>query len=369
MAAVTWNQLSVDGNARAGTLSTPHGAVETPVFMPVGTRAAVKAVASDDLLDIGASMILANTYHLMLRPGPELIERMGGLHDFMSWERPILTDSGGFQIFSLDSNITEEGAQFRSVYDGSKVELTPESAVRIQEALGPDVAMVLDVCVGLPAPREIVERQMRRTLRWAERCREAHTRADQSLFGIVQGGVDLELRAESARETARLGFEGIAIGGLSVGESVDERNQALSAAIDELPDDRPRYVMGLGDAEGLLDAIERGADMFDCVLPTRLARHGKVMTRDGDYNLKRAQFAEDDSPLDDSCRCRTCQRYSRAYLRHLVRMGELSSHRLLSIHNLTYLNDLVADARHAVFEHRFAEHAADVRRRRSGNSQ
>lgn len=361
--------MSVDRDARAGTLSTPHGVVETPVFMPVGTRAAVKAVASDDLLDVGASMILANTYHLMLRPGAELIARMGGLHDFMSWERPILTDSGGFQIFSLDSNITEEGAQFRSVYDGSMVELTPEGAVRIQEALGPDVAMVLDVCVGLPAPRDVVESQMRRTLRWAERCIEAHSRADQSLFGIVQGGVDLELRAESARETARLGFDGIAIGGLSVGESVDERNRALSAAVDELPDDRPRYVMGLGDAEGLLDAIERGADMFDCVLPTRLARHGKVMTRDGDYNLKRAQFAEDDSPLDDSCRCRTCQRYSRAYLRHLVRMGELSSHRLLSIHNLTYLNDLVAGARKAVSEHRFAEHAAEVRRRRSGNSQ
>ena len=369
MAAVTWEPTGRDGEARAGILSTPHGEVETPVFMPVGTRAAVKAVASDDLQDIGASMILANTYHLMLRPGEELIERMGGLHDFMSWDRPILTDSGGFQIFSLDSEISEAGATFRSVYDGSTVELTPERAVSIQESLGPDVAMVLDVCVGLPAPREVVERQMRLTLRWAARCLEAHTRRDQSLFGIVQGGVDPDLRAESAKATAELGFDGIAIGGLSVGESADERNLALSAAVRELPADRPRYVMGLGDTEGLLDAIQRGADMFDCVLPTRLARHGKVMTRDGDYNLKRAEFAEDDGPLDAGCGCSTCQRYSRSYLRHLVRMGELSSHRLLSIHNLAYLIDLIADTRRAIEEQRFDEHAHELRSRRSGDSQ
>ena len=368
MSAVTWESLATQGPARAGRLTTPHGEVATPAFMPVGTRAAVKAVDTDDLHAVGSEIILANTYHLMLRPGANMIAKMGGLHHFMSWDGPILTDSGGFQIFSLEPEITEEGATFSSVYDGATVHLSPEDAVKTQELLGPDIAMVLDVCVGLPAPRDEVETQMRRTLRWAERCLEAHNRPDQSLFGIVQGGVDTDLRAESARATAALGFEGLAIGGLSVGESVPERNLALHAAIAELPFDRPRYVMGLGDTDGLLDAISRGADMFDCVIPTRLARHGRVLSRAGDFNLNRTEFAEDDRPIDSECRCLTCSRYSRAYLRHLIRMSELSSHRLLTIHNLTYTLDLVAGARRAIVRGDLAGHVDQVRNQRQDGS-
>jgi queuine tRNA-ribosyltransferase len=368
MPAVTWTSKAIDGGARSGVLQTPHGEVRTPAFMPVGTRAAVKAVDSDDLSAAGAEIVLANTYHLMLRPGADLIAELGGLHDFMSWDGPILTDSGGFQIFSLAPLITENGAVFSSVYDGARVELTPEQAVRIQETLGPDIAMVLDVCVGLPAPRDEVETQMRRTLRWAERSLAAHSRPDQSLFGIVQGGTDLDLRAESAQKTAELGFEGIAIGGLSVGEPADERNSALEAVVAELPDERPRYVMGLGDTEGLLDAIGRGADLFDCVIPTRLARHGRALTSSGDFNINKVGFLNDKSPLDSRCRCLTCRRYSRAYLRHLVRMNELSAHRLLTIHNLTYVFDLVSGAREAIEKGTFNDHVASVNGQRSDGS-
>jgi queuine tRNA-ribosyltransferase len=368
MPAVTWKSVAIDAAARTGVLATPHGEVRTPAFMPVGTRAAVKAVDTEDLLAVGAEIILANTYHLMLRPGAALIADLGGLHGFMSWEGPILTDSGGFQIFSLDPDIGEEGAVFTSIYDGARVELTPEAAVAIQEQLGPDIAMALDVCVGLPAPRERVETEMRRTLRWAERGIRAHRRSDQSLFGIVQGGVDLDLRAESARETAALGFDGFGIGGLSVGEPAQERNAALEAAVGELPDDKPRYVMGLGDTEGLLDAIARGADMFDCVIPTRLARHGRALSRHGDFNVNRVDFATDDRPIDSECRCLTCSRYSRAYLRHLVRMSELSAHRLLTIHNLAYVLDLVDGAAEAIEEGRFTDFVRDTRSTREGGS-
>lgn len=366
MGAVTWTRAATDGAARSGVLHTPHGDVRTPAFMPVGTRAAVKAVDTDDLVGAGAEIILANTYHLMLRPGAELIDKLGGLHAFMGWDGPILTDSGGFQIFSLDPEITEAGAVFSSVYDGSRVELTPEQAVRTQQRLGPDIAMVLDVCVGLPAPREKVETEMRRTLRWAERCLRAHSRADQGLFGIVQGGVDLDLRAESARETAALGFDGIAIGGLSVGEPADERNAALAAALAELPPDLPRYVMGLGDTDGLLAAIAQGVDLFDCVIPTRLARHGRALTTTGDFNLKRVEHTDEDIPIDPECRCLTCGRYSRAYVRHLVRMNELSAHRLLSIHNLTYVLDLIDRARRAIEDGEFDTYVDGVRARRNG---
>jgi queuine tRNA-ribosyltransferase len=369
MASISWTPQTTDGNARAGVLATPHGEVSTPAFMPVGTRAAVKAVDTDDLLAIGSEIVLANTYHLMLRPGVDLIADLGGLHGFMSWDGPILTDSGGFQIFSLEPDIDEDGATFRSIYDGAVVHLTPEDAVSFQERLGPDIAMVLDVCVGLPAPREVVETQMRRTLRWAERCLEAHTRPDQALFGIVQGGVDPDLRAASARATAALGFEGLAIGGLSVGEPADERNAALMAAVSELPVEKPRYVMGLGDTDGLLDAIERGADMFDCVIPTRLARHGRALTSSGDFNVNLAGFTNDESPLDADCPCLTCSRYSRAYLRHLVRMRELSAHRLLTIHNLTYTHRLVAGARTAIVEGRLDCYVDEVRARRPDGSQ
>jgi queuine tRNA-ribosyltransferase len=362
--SVTWESNAVDGAARAGTLRTPHGRVSTPAFMPVGTRAAVKAVDTDDLHGVGAEIILANTYHLMLRPGADLIAELGGLHEFMGWDRPILTDSGGFQIFSLKPEIDEQGATFASIFDGVSVRLTPEDAVSVQERLGPDIAMALDVCVGLPAPRERVETEMRRTLRWAERCLAARTHPHQALFGIVQGGAEPDLRAESARGTAALGFDGLAIGGLSVGEPAEERNAALEAAVSELPHDKPRYVMGLGDADGLLDAIARGADIFDCVIPTRVARHGRALTRIGDFNLNRAEFANDDAPIDAQCPCLTCARYSRAYMRHLVRMSELSSHRLLTIHNLRYVLDLVAGAREAIEKGRLDDYMAEVRNAR-----
>jgi len=369
MPAVTWSPVATDGPARSGTLITPHGEVRTPAFMPVGTKAAVKAVDNDDLDGIGVEILLANTYHLMLRPGAELIAGLGGLHDFMGWDGPILTDSGGYQIFSLSPEISEEGATFRSVYDGATAHLTPEDAVAKQRLLGADIIMALDVCVGLPEKREVVEAEMRRTLRWAERCiTAAQDHAGQTLFGIVQGGVEADLRAESARETAALGFEGLAIGGLSVGEPRDQRNAAIEAAVSELPADRPRYVMGLGDTDGLLDAIARGADMFDCVIPTRLARHGRALTSRGDFNLNRLDLADDDSPLDPECECPTCARHSRAYLRHLVRMSELSAHRLLTIHNLRYTLDLVAGARSAIEAGRLTDYVDGVRRRRSGGS-
>jgi queuine tRNA-ribosyltransferase len=365
---VTWEEIATDGPARTGWLETPHGRFQTPIFMPVGTRATVKTVDSADLESIGAGVVLANTYHLMLRPGADLVESHGGLHDFMGWDRGILTDSGGFQIFSLEPQIEETGASFRSVYDGRPVHLTPEEAVSIQEQLGADIAMALDICVGLPAARERVEEDMRRTLRWAERCLDAHRRPDQALFGIVQGGVDTDLRAESAAETARLGFPGFGIGGLSVGEPEEERNQALEAAVAELPDSKPRYVMGLGDPEGLLAAIGRGADMFDCVIPTRLARHGRALTSTGDFNLKRAEHSDDATPIDADCKCSTCGRYTRSYLRHLLKSGEITGMRLLTIHNLTYLTRLVADAATAIAEGRFEAHAAEVVARRSGSS-
>jgi len=368
MPAVTWNSTATDGRARAGWLETPHGRVRTPAFMPVGTRAAVKAVDTDDLEAVGAEMILANTYHLMLRPGADLIADLGGLHRFMGWDRPMLTDSGGFQIFSLAPEVDEAGATFKSVYDGSTVHITPEHAVGIQERLGPDIAMALDVCVGLPSPREVVDSEMRRTLRWAERSLEAHTRDEQALFGIVQGGVDDDLRGESAKETAALGFVGFGIGGLSVGESAEDRNRSLDTAFSELPDDKPRYVMGLGDTDGLLDAISRGADMFDCVIPTRVARHGKALSRIGDFNINQVRFEADDGPIDPDCACHTCRNHSKAYLRHLIRTNELSAHRLLSIHNLQYTFDLVSAAGAAITEDRLADFIAAVRRRRQDGS-
>lgn len=367
MTPVTWSPTATDGPARTGWLTTPHGRFRTPMFMPVGTRATVKTVDTGDLEMLGAGVILANTYHLMLRPGEDLVKEMGGIHDFMSWERGVLTDSGGFQIFSLDPKIEEEGATFRSVYDGARVHLTPEDSIRIQQDIGADIAMVLDVCVGLPSPREIVEREMRRTLRWAERCLAVHERADQALFGIVQGGADPELRAESAQETAALGFPGFGIGGLAVGESPEERNAALDVVNEHLPADKPRYVMGLGDPEGLLDAIARGADMFDCVIPTRLARHGRVLTADGDYNLKRAEFARDAGPLEEGCGCPTCGRHTRAYLRHLLGTRELTGYRLLTIHNLWYLFRLMEDASEAITSGRFEVFAGEVKARRAGS--
>ena len=363
---VTWTSIATDGAARTGWLDTSHGRIRTPLFMPVGTKAAVKAVDAGDLENLGVGLVLANTYHLMLRPGADVIAGLGGLHEFMDWNGAILTDSGGFQIFSLDPRIEESGATFRSVYDGSRVHLTPEEAVSKQEMLGPDIAMVLDVCVGLPAQNEEVEAEMRRTLRWAERCLAAHRRPDQALFGIVQGGINPALRAESAAATAALGFPGFGIGGLSVGESVPDRNRAIEVAVAELPADKPRYVMGLGDPEGLLDAVARGADMFDCVIPTRLARHGRVLTGFGDFNLKRAKFEDDPLPMDTECPCPACARYSRAYLRHLFKSGEMTGLRLVTIHNLWYIHGLMSGAAEAIASGDLGTFAADVVARRSG---
>ena len=364
MKPVTWTPLACDGAARAGTLRTPHGEVPTPVFMPVGTRASVKGLDASDLEKLGAPIMLANTYHLMLRPGSDLIESMGGLHGFMAWRRPVLTDSGGYQVFSLDGRVTEEGVLFRSVYDGARIHLTPEQAVRHQERLGADIAMVLDICLGLPAADEALRDAAERTLRWSERALAAHRREDQALFGIVQGGVSPKLRRQSARATAGLDVSGFGIGGLSVGESAAERNQAVEASVAELPAAMPRYLMGVGDSVGMLDAIARGVDMFDCVWPTRLARHGKVLGRNGDYNLRAAAHARDESPLDPGCPCVACGRYSRSYLRHLLRVGETTSGRLLSIHNLTFATRLMQEAREAIMAGEFGRYRRDFGKRR-----
>jgi queuine tRNA-ribosyltransferase len=337
-----------DGPARVGRLLTPHGEVNTPAFMPVGTRGTVRNVGVDDLQASGAEIVLANTYHLMLRPGDEVVASLGGLHEFTGWSGPMLTDSGGFQVFSLEPDLDEDGVTFTSTYDGSRVRLTPEDAVAVQDRLGADVAMVLDHLVGLPAERSVVRDAMERTLRWSERALAAHRRPDQALFGIVQGGVDYELRAESAARTADLGFGGFGIGGLSVGESAEDRAGAIDVVVAELPPQAVRYVMGLGDTEGVLDAVERGCDLFDCVWPTRLARHGKVLSRLGDYSIKRAEFAADSNPIDPECRCFTCRNHSRGYLRHLRVTQELLGQRLLSIHNLTYTFDVLEGARRAI---------------------
>ena len=365
---VTYECLAVDGAARRGRLTTPHGTVDTPAFMPVGTRSVVRSLDSQDLREVGTQMVLANTYHLMLRPGTGPIAGLGGLHGFMGWDRPILTDSGGYQAFSLGAKVTEDGCGFRSVYDGSRVFLTPEDAVRVQERLGPDIAMVLDVCIGLPAPRHKIAEAMELTLRWAERSVEAHRRSDQALFGIVQGGAEPDLRYESARRTAELSMAGYGIGGLSVGEDLGRRNEAVEASIAGLPPRAPRYFMGLGDPEGVLDAVARGVDLFDCVWPTRLARHGKAITSLGDYNIRLARFAEDGDPLDPECPCPTCRTYPRAYLRHLAVTKELSLARLLSVHNLVATHRLLEGARSAIAAGRFADFHQRIATNRHGPS-
>jgi queuine tRNA-ribosyltransferase len=366
--AVTFTAGVRDAGARTGVVATPHGEVATPAFMPVGTRGSVRALDVRDLTEAGAQMVLANTYHLMLRPGADVVADGGGLHGFMGWDGPILTDSGGYQVFSLDPQVDDEGVTFRSTYDGSTVRLTPEGATEVQERLGADVAMVLDHLVGLPTRREAVADAMERSLRWAERALAAHHREDQGLFGIIQGGVDPELRARSAEATAELGFAGFGIGGLSVGESADERNATLEVTVAHLPPDRVRYVMGLGDTEGVLDAVARGCDLFDCVWPTRLARHGKVLTGSGDFSIKRAEFVSDDRPLDRNCGCFTCLHHSRAYLRHLRNTGELLGHRLLSIHNLTYTFGVMEGARAAIAAGGFEAYRESVKAARASGS-
>jgi queuine tRNA-ribosyltransferase len=361
---------ATDGPARLGEFETPHGVVQTPAFMPVGTQGAVKATLHRDLIESGAQIILGNTYHLFLRPGDELIARRGGLHRFIGWDRPMLTDSGGFQVFSLAERrtITEEGAEFQSHLDGSRHQLTPERAVDIQARLGSDIAMVLDECLAYPATREAAVESMQRSVRWAARCRArlqqlrdippadvTVSNPGQAQFGIVQGGVFFDLRQESADATVAIGFEGYAIGGLSVGEPIDQMYQVVEETAARLPVASPRYLMGAGTPEDLVECVARGIDMFDCVMPTRNARNGQLFTSLGRLNIKNARYAEDEGPVDPACCCYTCTHHSRAYLRHLYLAGEMTAGALNTLHNLTFYLDTMRRIREAIqlgtFEH------------------
>ncbi len=350
---------AADCAARRGTFLTPHGPVETPAFMPVGTQATVKGLTVDQVRATGAQMVLANTYHLTLRPGERLIEQFGGLHGFMGWDGPILTDSGGFQLFSLAAivKIDEQGAVFRSHLDGTAVQLTPERAVEIQEALGSDVAMVLDHVVALPNEPAAIEDAMQRTIRWAARSQAAHRRVDQAQFAIVQGGLDPELRQQCASALAAMDFPGYAVGGLSVGETPDEMYRILEATAPALPAYKPRYLMGVGRPRDLLEAVRRGIDLFDCVLPTRNGRNAMAYTDAGPIRLRNLQYATDPRPLEKGCPCPAC-RHSRGYLRHLFMVHEMLGPILVTAHNLTYYQRLLRDARAAIVEDRFSKFAA-----------
>lgn len=343
------------GRARSGVVVTSRGEVTTPCFMPVGTRGVVRTLSAADLDDLGVQVVLGNTYHLMLKPGVDIIKTLGGLHDFTGWSGHLLTDSGGYQIFSLEPggnvNLDDDGVTFRSTYDGGTHRLTPEDAVEVQTALGSDIQMVLDVCAPLPSPPEVLRLAVDRTAAWARRARAAflaHDRPQLSQFGIVQGGTDPALRRESAERTVSIGFDGYAVGGLSVGESRAEMLDTLAATLELLPEDRPRYVMGLGDPVGVVEAVALGADLFDCVLPTRFARHGSILSSAGRYNLKRAENARSDAPLDETCACSVCGRWSRAYLRHLLVVDEPTAGRLLTIHNVWWTLRLVEEIRAAI---------------------
>lgn len=355
MSAITFTLLATDGRARAGLLRTPHGEVPTPVFMPVGTQATVKAMSPRDLKDVGATMILANTYHLYLRPGDERIARLGGLHRFMAWEGPILTDSGGYQVFSLARmrRVDADGVTFRSHIDGSEHRFTPEKVIAIQENLGADIITCLDECAP-PTDYDYNLQALERTHAWAVRCREAHRRDDQALFGIVQGGVFPDLRERSARFITGLGFDGYAIGGLSVGEPKEQTYAVLEWMDDLLPADRPRYLMGVGTPQDLVEGVARGVDMFDCVLPTRMGRNGGALTRWGRLNLRNACYADDPSPLLPDCACYTCTHFSRAYLRHLILANEILGAHLLTLHNLHLMLTIAVEIREAILEGRFA---------------
>jgi queuine tRNA-ribosyltransferase len=356
--------IATDGAARTGEITTAHGVVRTPAFMPVGTQGAIKGVHHDDVRAAGADIILANTYHLMLRPSAERVATLGGLHEFMRWPLPILTDSGGYQVMSLAPlrKVSEAGVTFRSHLDGAMLELTPERAVEVQILLGADIAMQLDECVRLPTEPADIERGMRLSLRWAERCKHAFEKApaDRALFGIVQGGDDARLREASARALIELKFDGYAIGGLAVGESEEMMLRMVAATAPVLPAERPRYLMGVGTPSDILKTVARGIDMFDCVLPTRNGRHGLAFTRFGAINIKNARHAEDPRPLDPDSRCAAAREFSRAYLHHLFKANEALGGTLLSIVNLYYYQDLIAGAREAIARGRFADYSAEV---------
>ena len=350
--------IATDGTARAGRLTTGHGAVETPVFMPVGTRGTVKGLAPDDLRAAGAQIVLGNTFHLLLRPGHELIRELGGLHRFMAWDGALLTDSGGFQVWSLAKlrRIGEEGVEFRSPVDGSTHFLSPERALEVQHALGADIIHPLDECFAYPATRDAAERSLELTLRWAARSKAAHAARGpgrQALFGIVQGGTDEALRRRATRETVALGFDGYAIGGMAVGEPKPAMYDLTALVAELLPADQPRYLMGVGKPEDLVEAVARGVDMFDCVLPTRNARNGQLFTSEGRINIRNARYAEDDRPLDPACRCYTCATCSRAYLRHLHMANEINSSTLNTLHNLNFYLDTLERIRDAIAFRRF----------------
>ncbi len=364
MEAITYELIKKDEGtgARAGVLHTPHGSFPTPIFMPVGTQATVKAVSPDELKDLGAGIILSNTYHLFLRPGMELVREAGGLHKFMHWDRGILTDSGGFQVFSLGElrKITEEGVTFRSHIDGSKQFLSPEISVEVQTALGSDIVMAFDECVPYPADYDYTKQSLDRTLRWAKRCKDAMTRDDQGLFGIVQGGMYKELRVESAEALVEMDFPGYAVGGLSVGEPKELMYEMLELSTEHLPQDKPRYLMGVGTPDCLVEGVARGIDMFDCVFPTRVARNGMAMTWTGRLVMKNKVFTHDHEVLEQGCGCYACRNgYTRAYIRHLVRAGEIFGLRLLTLHNLYFLQAFMRALREAIMESRFAEFRRD----------
>lgn len=361
MDAVTYELIKEDPRTRArrGRLHTPHGTIETPVFMPVGTAGTVKAMLPEEVKSLGAEIILSNTYHLYLRPGHDIVREAGGLHKFMNWDRPILTDSGGFQVFSLGAmrKISEEGVKFRSHIDGSSHMLTPEKSIEVQNALGSDIMMAFDECAPYPADYSYVKNSLERTTRWLRRCKEAHKDTErQSLFGIMQGGMYKDLRYQSAMEIVELDLPGYAIGGLSVGEPRELMYEVLDYATDYLPKDKPRYVMGVGTPDHLFEGVERGVDMFDCVLPTRLARNGSAMTSHGKVNIKNAKFERDFTPLDHECDCYVCRNYSRAYLRHLFKANEILSSMLLSYHNLHFLVHTMKNIREAIEQDRFTEY-------------
>ena len=353
---------STDSLARTGTITTIHGEVKTPMFMPVGTLATVKTLDPQEIKEIGSGVILSNTYHLALRPGTDVIAAAGGIHQFMNYHGPILTDSGGFQVFSLAKNrqITEEGVTFRNHLNGDLMTLTPESAIEKQKDIGADIIMAFDECIPYPAEYDYAKASTERTLRWAARCLATPRGDHQALFGIVQGGEFNDLRAYSAKATTALPFDGFAIGGTSIGEPKAVFSTMLQAAIPYLPIDKPRYVMGIGSLDYILEAIGQGVDMFDCVLPTRLARHGALMTTHGRINIKDGQYEKDFTPIDDQCDCQTCKQYTRAYLRHLYRSEEILGKRLMSIHNLRFLIRVVEGARKAIEENRFLAYAKDV---------
>jgi queuine tRNA-ribosyltransferase len=359
---VTFAPTAVDGAARTGVATTARGAYTTPCFMPVGTRGAVKYLSADDYRRLGVQIVLGNTYHLMLRPGADVIARFGGLGRFSGWHGLTLTDSGGYQVFSLEPKVDDDGVTFRSTYDGSTHRLTPEDAVRVQEQIGADIQMVLDVCPPLPSPPDVVALAVKRTALWAARARACHERPGQSLFGIVQGGTSDEQRRVSAEQTVALEFDGYGIGGLSVGETRAEMLPALAAAIERLPADRPRYLMGVGDPASMIEAIALGVDQFDCVLQTRLGRHGTALTSAGKVQVKAARHGDEDVPVDAHCSCPVCARHSRGYLRHLFSVAEPTAARLLTIHNVAWTSQLMVAAGQAVGDRRFANFRDDVLR-------